>query len=152
MSKSSPWKGIQRYYQRKVFSIVVSKGISFSRKRWCCATSAKLDTCSTRISLWLHPPHKILACLSLSRVVFLHRIKILYPLILLQRFTLAVNTHKTLLHCQRKWTGKFILGKMLTWIQALNWIQTPALILTHEVNLALGRRFLLEESPFQPSE
>ena len=152
MSKSSPWKDIQRYYQGKFLSIVVSKGIFFLRKRWGCPTGAKLGPCSTRVSLWLQPPHKILAFLSLSRVVLLHRIKLLYPLIPLQRVTLVVNTHKTLLHCQRKWTGKFILGKMLTWIQALNWIQTPALILTHEVNLALGWRFLLEESPFQPSE
>ena len=28
----------------------------FSRKRWCCATDAKLGTCLARIALWLHPP------------------------------------------------------------------------------------------------
>ena len=35
----------------------------FSRKRWCCATDAKLGTCLARIALWLHPSQKILACL-----------------------------------------------------------------------------------------
>ena len=64
--------------------MVVSKGMSFLRNTWCCATGVKLGTCLARITLWLHPPLKILACLSLSRVVLLHRIKILYNLILLQ--------------------------------------------------------------------
>ena len=77
MSKSSPWMKIQRYCQGKFRCMVVSKGISFLRNTWCCATGVKLGTCLARITLWLHPPLKILACLSLSRVVLLHRIKIL---------------------------------------------------------------------------
>ena len=53
--------------------------------------------CLARIALWLHPPLKILVCLSLSRVVLLHRIKIPYNLILLQRITFAVNSSKNIL-------------------------------------------------------
>ena len=41
--------------------MVVSK-----RKRWCCAAGAKLSTCLAKVVLRLHPPQKILACLSLS--------------------------------------------------------------------------------------
>ena len=48
---------------RKIFFHVGSKGMFSSRKRWCCATDAKLGTCLARIALWLHPSQKILACL-----------------------------------------------------------------------------------------
>ena len=142
MLKSSSEEDTELYYQRKVLSMVASKGISFSRRRWCCATGVKLGTCLRRIGLWLHQLQKILVCLSLSRVVLLHRIKILCNLILLQRFTLRVNPCKNLLCCRRKWTGKFLQGKILTRIQTLSQTQSPALILTHGVSLALGRWFL----------
>ena len=97
MLKSCLQEEIQRCYQGKFLSMVVSKGMSFSRERWCCATGAKLNTCLVRIAHWIYPPQNILACLSLTRVVFLHNIKILYNLILLQRFTLAVNPRKNYL-------------------------------------------------------
>ena len=38
MSESSPREGIQRFYQGKFLSMMVSPGMSFLRKRWCCAT------------------------------------------------------------------------------------------------------------------
>ena len=60
---------------RKIYSHEKSRGMSFSRKRWCCATGAKLDTCLARIVLFSLALKKILTCLSLSRVVLLHRIK-----------------------------------------------------------------------------
>ena len=141
MLKSSPGEETQLYYQVKVLSMVVSKMMTFSRRR-CCATGTKLGICLRRISLWLHSLQKILVCLSLSSVVLLHRIKILCNLILLQKFTLRVNPRKNLLCCQRKWTGKFLQGKILTRIQTLSQTQSPALILTHGVSLALGRWFL----------
>ena len=97
MSKSSPRMEIQRYCQGIFPCMVVSKGMSFLRNTWCCATGVKLRTCLARITLWLHPPLKILAYLSLSRVVLLHRIKILYNLILLQRITFAVSCRKNIL-------------------------------------------------------
>ena len=96
-SKSSPRMEIQRYCQGKFPSMVVSKGMSFLRNMWCCATGVKLGTCLARITLWLHPPLNILVCLLLSKVVLLRRIKILYNLILLQRITLAVSCPKNIL-------------------------------------------------------
>ena len=62
---------------------IISKGMFFLWKRCCCATGAKLDTCLVRISLRLHPPQKILACLSLSKVILLGRIRLLCNLNLL---------------------------------------------------------------------
>ena len=128
---------------RKIISMVISKGISFSWKRWCCATGAKLESCLARIAMWLYPPQKILACISLSRLVLLHRTKILYNLIVLQRFTLVLYSRKSLLRCRRKWTGTFLLGTILNRIQTLSWTQTPALILTHGIpRSAFGRKFI----------
>ena len=95
-SKSSPWERTQRYYQGKFISLVVSKQNHLSRKGWCCATGVKLGRCLARIALWLHPPLKILVCFFLSRVVLLHRIKILYSLIPLWSFTFAMNPCKNL--------------------------------------------------------
>ena len=69
MLKSFLQEEIQWYYQGKFLSMVVSK-----RKRWCCATGGKLGTCLARIVLRLHPPQKVLACLSSSRVVLHGRI------------------------------------------------------------------------------
>ena len=63
MLKSSPRERIQRYYRGKSLSMVGSRGMFSLRKRWCCATGAKLGTCLARIVLWLHPLLKILACL-----------------------------------------------------------------------------------------
>ena len=48
----------------KFLSMAISKGMSFSRKRWCCATGAKLVTCLARTVLLSHPLKKIPACLS----------------------------------------------------------------------------------------
>ena len=62
------------------------KRVSFSRKRWWCATGAKLGTCWARIALWLHPNQKILACLTLSRVELLRGALLLHILSLLLRF------------------------------------------------------------------
>ena len=66
MSKSFPQEEIQQYYEGKFTSMVVYKGMTFSRKRWCCATGVKLGTCFAKIVLRLHPSLKILLCLSLS--------------------------------------------------------------------------------------
>ena len=55
MLKSSPRGEIQPYCQGKFLSMVVSKEMSFSQKRWCCATCAKHGTCLARIALWLLP-------------------------------------------------------------------------------------------------
>ena len=44
MSKFSPQRGIKRCCQGKLFSTIVSQGVSFSRKTWCCAIGANLDT------------------------------------------------------------------------------------------------------------
>ena len=51
MLESSKREDIQQYWQRKFLSIVISKEMSFLRKRWFCATGAKLGTCLARISL-----------------------------------------------------------------------------------------------------
>ena len=51
MLESSKREDIQRYCQRKFLSIVISKEMSFLRKRWFCATGAKLGTCLARIAL-----------------------------------------------------------------------------------------------------
>ena len=51
MLESSPREEIQRYCQGKFLSMAISRGMSFSPKRWCCATGAKLVTCLTRIVL-----------------------------------------------------------------------------------------------------
>ena len=91
MLESSLREEIQRYCLRKFISMKISKGMLFSRKRWCCATGAKLVICLARIVLLSLPLKKILVCLSLSRVVLFHRIKTLYNLTLLQRFFLALN-------------------------------------------------------------
>ena len=56
MSKSCPREDIQRYYQGKLLSMILSQGMSFLWKNWCCATGAKLGTCLARIALWLDPP------------------------------------------------------------------------------------------------
>ena len=48
MLKSSPRDRIQRYYRGKSLSMVGSRGMVSSRKKWCCATGAKLDTCLAR--------------------------------------------------------------------------------------------------------
>ena len=91
MLESSLREEIQRYCLRKFISMKISKGMLFSRKRWCCATGTKLVICLARIVLLSLPLKKILVCLSLSRVVLFHRIKTLYNLTLLQRFFLALN-------------------------------------------------------------
>ena len=64
MLESSLWEEIQRYYHGKFLSMVESKGMFFLRKRWCCATGAKLGT-----------------CFYLSRVILLRRIRLVYNLI-----------------------------------------------------------------------
>ena len=56
MLKSSPRERIQRSYRGRLLSMVGSRGMFSSRKRWCCATGVKLATCLVRIALWLHPP------------------------------------------------------------------------------------------------
>ena len=61
--KISPRGRIQRYYRGKSLSMVGSRGMFSLRKRWCCATGAKLPKCLVRIALRLHPPRRILACL-----------------------------------------------------------------------------------------
>ena len=124
----------------------ISRGMSFSWKRWCCATGAKLDTCLARIVLLSLPLKKILACLSLSRVVLLHRINTLYSLILLQRFFLALNFCNNLLLWRRMWLGEIILRKLLIQIRTLCQNQSHALILVHTVSLAMGR-WLLWRNP-----
>ena len=117
MSKSFPQEEIQQYYEGKFTSMVVYEGMSFSRKRWCCATGVKLGTCFTKIVLRLHTPLKILLCLSLSRVVNLHHIKILYNLFLLQRITLVVNSRDNILLRRRMRTGRLLLlrGLLRIW-------------------------------------
>ena len=57
---------------RKFFYMLASKGMWFSRKRWCSAIGAKIGTCLARMTLWIHPLHNILACLLLSEVVLFH--------------------------------------------------------------------------------
>ena len=146
MLKSSPRDRIQRYYRGKSLSMVGSRGMVSSRKRWCCATGAKLDTCLARIVLLSLPLKKILACLSLSRVVLLHRINTLYSLILLQRFFLALNFCNNLLLWRRMWLGEIILRKLLIQIRTLCQNQSHALILVHTVSLAMGR-WLLWRNP-----
>ena len=49
MLESFPREEIQRYCQGKFLSMAISRGMSFSPKRWCCATGAKLVTCLVRI-------------------------------------------------------------------------------------------------------
>ena len=44
MPESSPQEGIQRFYLRKFLSMVVSQEMSFSRRRWCCASSVVSPT------------------------------------------------------------------------------------------------------------
>ena len=44
MLESSPRKGIQWCYQAKFLSTVASRGMSFSRRKWWCATGAKHRT------------------------------------------------------------------------------------------------------------
>ena len=111
----------------------------FPRKRWCCATGAKIDTRLARIFLLSLPLKKILECLSLSRVVLLHRIKTLCSLTLLQRFFLALNLCNNLLLRRRMWLGEIILRKLLIQIRTLCQNESHALILVHRVSLALGR-------------
>ena len=48
------------FKERHKFNTDIRNG---KRKRWCCATGAKLGRCLLRIALWFHPPRKILACL-----------------------------------------------------------------------------------------
>ena len=102
---------------------------------------AKLATCLARIALWLHPPKKILACLSLSKVALLHQIKILYNLILLQRFTLAVNPRKSSA-LSEKMDGEIPSGEDSDSDSDPESDSESCSILTHEVSLTLDWWFL----------
>ena len=95
MLESSLQEESQRYCQGKFLSMAISRGMSFSPKRWCCATGAKLVTCLATIILLSHPLKKIPACLSLSGVLLLHGIQALDSLIILQRLFLALNLFAT---------------------------------------------------------
>ena len=55
MSKFSPRRGIQRCCQGKLFSMIVSQGASFLRKKWCCAIGANLNTFLARLALIATP-------------------------------------------------------------------------------------------------
>ena len=99
-AESIPREGVQRHSQGKFLSMVVFKGMPFLWKRWCCATGVKLGTCLAWIALWLHPPLKILVCLSLSRMVLLH----------------GMRTGKFRLR-----TGKFRLGKFWFGLRVMLW-------------------------------
>ena len=128
--------------------MVISRGMSFSRKRWCCATGAKLVTRLERIVLLSHPLKKIPACLSLSEVLLLHGIQALDSLIILQRFFLALNLCKNLLLRRRIWLEGIALEKFLIRIRILNQTQSHALglILIHIMNLTLGLSILQKNS------
>ena len=101
MLKSSPRDRIQRYYRGKSLSMVGSRGMVSSRKRWCCATGAKLDTCLARIALWLHLPQKILTCIWLSRVILLERVLLLCSQSLLLRLSLQLSLNRHILLLER---------------------------------------------------
>ena len=103
MLESSRREEIQRYCQEKFLSIAISRGMSFSRKRWCRARGAKLVTCLARTAQLSHLLVKILACLSLSRVLLLQRIKTLHSLILPQRFFFALDLCNNLLLRRKMW-------------------------------------------------
>ena len=124
--------------------MVISRGMSFSRKKWCCTTGAKLATCLARIVLLSHPLKEIPACLSLSGVLLLHGIQALDSLIILQRFFLALNLCKNLLLRRRIWLEGIALEKFLIRIRILN--HALGLILIHIMNLTLGLSILQKNS------
>ena len=123
MLESSPREEIQRYCQGKFLSMAISRGMSFSPKRWCCATGAKLVTCLARIVLLSHPLKKTSGCLSLSRVLLLHGIQALDSWIILQKFFLALNLCNNLLLRRRMWLEGITLEKFLIRIRILNQTQ-----------------------------
>ena len=55
MSKFSPQREIQRCCQEKLFFMITPQGVSFSRKKWCCAIGENLDTFLARIALIATP-------------------------------------------------------------------------------------------------
>ena len=146
MLESSPREEIQRYCQGKFLSMAISRGMSFSPKRWCCATGAKLATWLARIVLLSHPLKKIPACLSLSGVLLLHGIQALDSLIILQRFFLALNLCNNLLLRRRMWLEGITLEKFLMRIRILNQTESHALILIYIMNLTLGLSILRKNS------
>ena len=146
MVESSPLEEIQRYCQGKFLSMSISREMSFSPKRWCCATGAKLVTCLARIVLLSHPLKKIPGCLSLSGVLLLHGIQALDSLIILQRLFLALNLCNNLLLRRRMWLEGIALEKFLIRIRILNQPQGHALILIHIMNLTLGLSILRKNS------
>ena len=117
--------------------------MSFSRKRWCCATGAKLVTCLARIVLLSHPLKKIPAC---REVLLLHGIQALDRLIILRRFFVALNLYNNLLLRRRMWLQGITLEKFLIRIRILNQTQSHALILIHIMNLTLGLSILRKNS------
>ena len=120
--------------------MAISRGMSFSLKRWCCATDTKLVTCLARIVLLSHPLKKIPGCLSLSGVLLLHGIQALDSSIILHRFFLALNLCNNLLLRRKMWLEGITLEKFLIRIQILNQTQTHALI--YIMNLTLGLSIL----------
>ena len=164
MLKSSPWQGIQWYYQGKVLFMVVSIEMPFLRKRWCCATGAKLSTWLARISLLLHPTLKILARLSLNRVIPLERIWLLCNLNLLSWFSLLqiLSRHPLLLwrrlerrilrrrqyHRRKRLTLVLIHSQSQVVIMTLHWNLLLSQELLRRIPLAclLRRTYLLFRS------
>ena len=120
---------------RKSLSILGSKGMFSSRKRWCCATGAKLATCLARIALWLHPPRKILSCLQMSRVILLERMLLLCNQSLLLRLSLQWSLNRHLLLPGAR------LGRGI-----LLWRRSPALILNRVQAQSLTMRVSLNWS------
>ena len=146
MLESSRLEEIHRYGQGKFLSMVISRGMSFSRKRWFCATGAKLVTCLARIALLSCPLKKVPACLPLSGVLLLHGIQALDSLTILQRFFLALNLCNNLLLRRRMWLERIALEKFLIRIRILNQTQGHALILVHIMNRTLGLSILRKSS------
>ena len=146
MLESSPPEKIQRYCHGKCLSMTISRGMTFSSKRWCCATGAKLVTCLARIVLLSHPPKKIPACLSLSGVLLLHGIEALDSLIIPQRLFFVLNLCKNLLLWRGVWLEWIALEKFLIRIRILNQTKCRALILIHIMNLTLGLSILRKNS------
>ena len=138
MLESSPREEIQRYCQGKFISMAISRGMSFSPKKWCCATGAKLVTCFTRIVLLSHPLKKIPGCLSLRGVLLLHGIQALDSLIILQRFFLVLNLCNKLLLRRRIWLEGVTLEKFLIRIRILNQTQRHPVILIYIINVTIG--------------
>ena len=145
MLESSPREEIQILSMKISFHGNIQRDVA-EKVVLCYGCKTRLDTCLARIVLFSLPLKKILACLSLSRVLLLHTIKTLYSLTLLQRFFLALHLCNKLLLRRRMWIGEIILRKLLIQIQTLCQNQSHALILVHTVSLALGR-WLLWRNP-----